>query len=50
VVIYPHVASLGLTPLEDLRHKLPTVHARLEGGRFWNKAAEWELLRLLLDG
>lgn len=48
IVVYPQIEDLGLTPLSELREKLPTVYARLEPGEMWTKAAEEELLRELL--
>ena len=48
IVVYPQIESLGLTPLSELREKLPAVHARLEPGEMWTKEAEGELLRELL--
>ncbi|MBM4464353.1 MAG: alcohol dehydrogenase [Chloroflexi bacterium] len=48
IVIYPHIKDLPLTPLPDLKHKLPTVYAKLKDGREWTREAEEELLRLTL--
>jgi NADPH:quinone reductase-like Zn-dependent oxidoreductase len=48
VVVYPHIAGLGLTPLEELPAHLPRVAALLENGHTWTNAAEKELLRELL--
>jgi threonine dehydrogenase-like Zn-dependent dehydrogenase len=48
VVIYPHIGDLGLTPLSELKDKLPSVYAKLADGEVWTNAAEDELLRLLL--
>jgi threonine dehydrogenase-like Zn-dependent dehydrogenase len=48
VVVYPHITGLGLTPLTDLRQRLPQVYARLGPGEAWTIEAEEELLRLLL--
>jgi D-arabinose 1-dehydrogenase-like Zn-dependent alcohol dehydrogenase len=48
IVVYPQIENLGLTPLPELREKLPAVYARLEPGEMWTKAAEEELLRELL--
>jgi len=48
IVIYPHIQELPLTPLADLKHKLPTVYARLKDGREWTAEAEEELLRVML--
>jgi threonine dehydrogenase-like Zn-dependent dehydrogenase len=48
IVVYPQIEDLGLTPLSELREKLPAVYARLEPGEMWTKAAEEELLQELL--
>ena len=48
VVVYPQIAGLGLTPLEELPAHLPGVATLLENGRVWTNAAEQELLRELL--
>jgi hypothetical protein len=48
IVIYPHINDLPLTALPDLKHTLPTVHARLKDGREWTVEAEEEFLRLML--
>ena len=48
VVVYPHVSGLGLTPLAELRERLPQVYAKLGSGEAWTVEAEEELLRLLL--
>jgi len=48
IVIYPQIRDLPLTPLAELREKLPTVYAKLKDGREWTNAAEEELLRLML--
>jgi len=48
IVIYPNIKDLPLTPLAELKDRLPTVYARLKDGREWTNAAEAELFRLLL--
>jgi D-arabinose 1-dehydrogenase-like Zn-dependent alcohol dehydrogenase len=48
VVIYPHIKEMPLTALSELKDKLPTVHARLKGGREWTVEAEKEFLRVML--
>jgi threonine dehydrogenase-like Zn-dependent dehydrogenase len=48
VVIFPHIKEMPLTPLTDLKDKLPTVYARLRNGREWTIEAEEEFLRLML--
>jgi len=49
VVIFPQVLDMPLTPLPDLRDRLPAVHARLAPGEAWTREAEEELLRLALN-
>jgi hypothetical protein len=39
---------MPLTPLTELKEKMPTVYARLRNGREWTKEAEEEFLRLML--
>jgi D-arabinose 1-dehydrogenase-like Zn-dependent alcohol dehydrogenase len=48
VVIFPHIKEFPLTPLPELKEKLPTVHAKLKGGREWTIEAEREFLELML--
>lgn len=48
VVVFPHVRGLGVTPLADLKDRLPSVYARLGEGDVWTKEAEDELLRITL--
>jgi threonine dehydrogenase-like Zn-dependent dehydrogenase len=48
VVIYPNIKELPLTPLAELKEKLPTVHARLNARGEWTNAAEEEFLRQML--
>lgn len=48
VVIFPQIKELPLTPLGDLKERLPTVYAKLKDGREWTVEAEEELLRLML--
>jgi hypothetical protein len=48
VVIFPHIKDFPLTPLPDLKDKLPTVYAKLHDGREWTVEAEEEFLRLML--
>ncbi|HVO44275.1 MAG TPA: alcohol dehydrogenase catalytic domain-containing protein [Aggregatilineales bacterium] len=49
VVIFPHIKEMPLTPLPELKDKLPTVYARLKNGREWTLEAEQEFLRLMLE-
>jgi D-arabinose 1-dehydrogenase-like Zn-dependent alcohol dehydrogenase len=49
VVIFPNIKDLPLTPLSELKDKMPTVYARLQDGREWTVEAEAEFLRLMLD-
>jgi len=39
---------MPLTPLGDLKDKLPTVYAKLKDGREWTVEAEEEFLKLML--
>jgi threonine dehydrogenase-like Zn-dependent dehydrogenase len=48
VVIYMNIEELPLTPLQELKDRLPTVYAKMRNGREWNKEAEEEFLRLML--
>ena len=48
VVIFPHIEGLPLTPLSELRERLPEVHVKLGPGETWTRQAEQELLRLKL--
>ena len=48
VVIYPQIKEFPLTPLPDLKERLPSVYARLRNGREWTNEAEAEFLRLML--
>jgi hypothetical protein len=45
IMVYPWLEDVGLVPLKDLAATLPTVAARLDGGK-WCKAAEDELKRV----
>jgi hypothetical protein len=47
-VIYNHIKPFPLTPLPELKEKLPTVYAKLRNGRGWTVEAEEEFLRLML--
>jgi threonine dehydrogenase-like Zn-dependent dehydrogenase len=49
VVIYPQAKNFPLTPLPELKEKLPGVYARLKNGREWTVEAEQEFLELMLD-
>jgi threonine dehydrogenase-like Zn-dependent dehydrogenase len=49
VVIFPQLKNLPLTPLAELKERLPTVYARLKEGREWTVAAERELFELMLE-
>jgi hypothetical protein len=48
IVIYPHIKEMPLTPLSELKDKLPSVYARLKEGHEWTVEAEEEFLRLML--
>jgi len=45
IIVYPVLHELGLTPLEDLEEKYPSVHAKLRDGH-WTKEAEREFLKV----
>jgi L-sorbose 1-phosphate reductase len=49
VVIYPNIREFPLTSLTNLKDPLPSVYAKLSKGREWNKEAEDEFLRLMLQ-
>lgn len=48
VVIYPNIKEMPLTPLTELKEKLPTVYALLNERGEWTNEAEAEFLRLML--
>ncbi len=48
VVIYPQISGLPLTPITELKEKLPTVFAKLESDGSWTNEAEAELLLVML--
>jgi threonine dehydrogenase-like Zn-dependent dehydrogenase len=48
IVIFPHINDFPLTPLAELKEKLPTVYAKLKDGREWTVEAEQEFLELML--
>lgn len=48
IVIYPNITPFPLTAVSDLKDKLPSVYAKLRGGREWTVEAEEEFLRLML--
>ena len=48
VVIFPQIKDFPLTPVPDLKDKLPSVYAKLQNGREWTNEAEKEFLRLML--
>ncbi|GFP35221.1 L-sorbose 1-phosphate reductase [Candidatus Hakubella thermalkaliphila] len=45
VVVFPQIKELELTPLPELKEKLPRVYEKLEEGQMWSREAEEELLR-----
>jgi threonine dehydrogenase-like Zn-dependent dehydrogenase len=45
-LVFPLIEDMPLMSLAELADSYPTVHARLEDGRFWTREAEAELLRL----
>jgi threonine dehydrogenase-like Zn-dependent dehydrogenase len=48
IVIYPYIKEMPLTPLSELKDKLPSVYAKLKDGREWTVEAEEDFLRLML--
>lgn len=48
VVIFPQIKPFPLTPLSDLKEKLPAVYSKLKDGREWTVEAEKEFLELML--
>jgi len=48
VIIYPHIKDMPITPLSNLKDKLPSVYGKLKDGREWTAEAEREFLRLML--
>ncbi len=48
VVIFPQIKEFPLTPLLELKEKLPTVYAKLKDGHEWTVEAEEEFLELML--
>ncbi|HUT74928.1 MAG TPA: alcohol dehydrogenase catalytic domain-containing protein [Armatimonadota bacterium] len=48
VVIFPNLEGLALTPLAELRERLPEVYAQLGPGESWTREAEQALLRARL--
>lgn len=45
ILVYPDCKGLGLTPLEDLAERFPSLADKLEAG-IWSKAAEVKLLQM----
>ncbi|MFN8453396.1 MAG: alcohol dehydrogenase catalytic domain-containing protein [Anaerolineae bacterium] len=48
IVIFPQIKPFPLTPLSELRDKLPSVYALLKEGKEWTLEAEQEFLELML--
>jgi hypothetical protein len=48
VVIYPNIQEFPLTPIAELKEKLPSVYAKMNERGEWTKEAEDEFLRILL--
>ena len=48
IVIYPNIHDFPLTPLAELKEKLPSVYAMLNELGEWTNEAEAEFLRLML--
>ena len=49
-VIYPQLEKLPLTTVDDLAAQHPSLRERLTRGRYWNRAAEAEMLRIFRSG
>ncbi len=47
-LIFPLIKGMPLVALHDLANLYPTVHAKLEDGKFWTREAEEELFRLTI--
>ncbi len=47
-LIFPLIDDMPLMALPELRATYPTVYAKLDGGKFWTRDAEDELLRLTI--
>ncbi|MCE5325127.1 MAG: alcohol dehydrogenase catalytic domain-containing protein [Planctomycetaceae bacterium] len=45
IIVYPQLVDLPLTPLSELKNKLPAVAAKLDPQGQWTKAAEETLLK-----
>ncbi len=45
-MIYPQLVHLPLMAVEECAGRFPTIQEKLTGGRYWNREAEAELLRL----
>jgi hypothetical protein len=46
-VIYPQLDTLPLLSIAEIAARFPTVGDRLTRGRYWNREAEAELLRVM---
>lgn len=47
-VIFPTIAGLPLTPLDELAERLPEVGSKLQDGKFWTREAEEALFEMFL--
>ncbi|NPV77709.1 MAG: zinc-binding dehydrogenase [Anaerolineae bacterium] len=48
IVIYNHIKNFPLTPIRQMKDRLPSVAAKLKNGIEWTREAEEEFLKLLL--
>lgn len=47
-LVFPLIQDMPLMALPELQNTYPTVYAKLDGGKFWTREAEDELLRLTI--
>ena len=48
-IIFPHIKSLPLTSIVDLKGVAPKAYAKLKNGREWTKEAEKAFLETMLE-
>jgi threonine dehydrogenase-like Zn-dependent dehydrogenase len=47
-LVFPLIEDMPLMALSELREAFPSVYAKLDGGKFWTREAEDELLRMTI--